>query len=105
MTEFRYRKNARTWVPAVHALEQLGFEVSPHAAKRGTWWLARSNELELVADTPIELLGLLKLHETTGGELSMSDEDWSRIISSSKQSLVEQRIEAQQRADERRDEP
>ncbi|MGC4094581.1 MAG: hypothetical protein QM756_43030 [Polyangiaceae bacterium] len=45
------------------------------------WWFARNESLELAAEDPLELLGLLMLVEVRGESWRASDEQIDDIIS------------------------
>ena len=67
MPPFRMKEDSPAWLLAVELLEQLGFVVTVLPGKRRqSWWTATSADLELVADGPLKLLGLLQLYEQRG---------------------------------------
>ena len=81
MSSFRIKENSHTLAPAVMALESLGFTVSVQRRRtQGPLWHAESTALELVANNPLELLGLVKLHEVRGENWSASAEESQAVL-------------------------
>lgn len=67
-----------TLVPAVLALRQRGFCVS--CDENGDIWRAESEALLLVADDPLQLLGLMAMRDLRGAKWKASDVEIERTI-------------------------
>jgi hypothetical protein len=63
-----------TEVPAYLALVKLGYWVE-RIDKDGAGWIARKGTLQLIADHPLELLGLSLLRSERGSRWQASDDE------------------------------
>jgi hypothetical protein len=68
-----------TVVPAVLALEALGFRVEMTGAEHGTCRATRGDEV-YAADDPVTTLGLVKLVEARGWDWAPSDSELDATI-------------------------
>jgi hypothetical protein len=64
-----------TVVPALLALEELGFAVTVNPGPEGSRCSAKRGSDEYVADDPVTVLGLVKLAEMKGSGWRASDQD------------------------------
>ena len=63
-------------VPAFLALGQLGFAIERTIHDGGTeFWIARREDREYSATSPLEVLGLCLMHETRGSNWKATDEE------------------------------
>ena len=67
-------------VPAVLALRAEGFAVTRREDGGQEQWRAESPDLLLIADDPLELLGLASLRMSRGTEWKASDRDIAEIL-------------------------
>jgi len=69
-----------TVVPAILALEELGFVISvEHVGGQDLFRAVRGDETYL-ADDPVGVLGLVKLVETRGWQWDAADPDLERVM-------------------------
>jgi hypothetical protein len=61
-------------VPAILLLEERGYVLTVKRSESVEHWVARRDDLELVADGPLELLGLAGLAEARGTSWRATDE-------------------------------
>ena len=71
---------ANTLVPAILLLEERGFSVEKRLAGSDELWVARKESLELVAEDPLQLLGLTALAEARGEAWRATDEQIDDVI-------------------------
>lgn len=73
----RIASAANVEVPAILALESIGFIVSSRiiSTEHEMVWTATGKGDEYVAEDPLSLLGLIKLHEVRGDNWQASDDD------------------------------
>ncbi|MBR1176138.1 hypothetical protein JQ617_19440 [Bradyrhizobium sp. KB893862 SZCCT0404] len=64
-----------TEVPAYLALVELGYSVDRVGKEGGERWIATKGALELVADRPLELLGLCLLRSKRGARWQAADSE------------------------------
>jgi len=72
-----------TDVPAILVLESFGFVVTSEivVSTSEMLWTARSDEHELTANSPLELLGLARLIDVRGEDWLASDEEIEHYLS------------------------
>lgn len=68
---------ANVEVPAILALESMGFTITSRVvnADQEMVWTASDNSDEYIAEDPLSLLGLVKLHEVRGDNWKASDDE------------------------------
>ncbi len=73
---------ANTEVPAILALESLGFNIASRIVNvdQGMIWTATGNGDEYVAEDPLSLLGLVTLLEVRGDTWQASDDDIEKYL-------------------------
>jgi hypothetical protein len=64
--------------PAFLALKSKGFHIERH--RDSETWTARKGELEFVGDGPLQLLGLVALHETRGVQWQATDQEIEEFL-------------------------
>ncbi len=69
-----------TLVPVILALRSRGFEVRREEREGGEWWRAESDDLELISEDPVTLLGLAAMRETRGPNWTASDQEIEAVI-------------------------
>jgi hypothetical protein len=62
-------------VPAILLLEEREYVVSIIRTERFEQWTAKRGDIELVGDSPIELLGLASLADARGAAWPATDEE------------------------------
>jgi hypothetical protein len=62
-----------TEVPAFLVLREAGFEVSTSMIGDSEHWMAKKNDLTLIAGSPLELLGLFNIRKERGRDWKASD--------------------------------
>lgn len=63
-----------TLAPASAALQQLGYALERHARLPG-WLVARKGEDEFLAESPVELLGLIAMAQLRGERWQATDRE------------------------------
>lgn len=67
-------------VSAYHALLEKGYGVRREKLALGDLWVAESEQVELIADDPTSLLGLVALLESRGADWMSSDSQIQEFI-------------------------
>ncbi len=80
MPEKRIGAMGNTVVPALLALEQLGFEVSIQNGSVGQRTIAVRGEEEYFAEDPVTVLGLIKLIELRSWQWSANDSELEKTV-------------------------
>lgn len=78
----RVASAANVEVPAILALESMGFTVASRIvnADHKMVWTATGKEDEYAAEDPLSLLGLVKLYEVRGDNWQASDDDIAKYL-------------------------
>lgn len=73
---------ANVEVPAILALESMGFTLASQIvnANQGMVWTASGKGNEYIAEDPLSLLGLVKLHEVRGDNWKASDDEIDKYL-------------------------
>ncbi|BDM81347.1 hypothetical protein [Acaryochloris marina] len=73
---------ANVEVPAILALESMGFTITSRVvnADQEMAWTASGNSDEYIAEDPLSLLGLVKLHEVRGDNWKASDDEIDKYL-------------------------
>ena len=70
-----------TEVPACLTIRKLGFTLSrEQRAENAEWWIATNGALSFVAESPLELLGLMTMRWERGTAWQASDQDIERFF-------------------------
>ena len=80
MARWNISAAGNTVVPAILALEKLGFIVSIERTKDGEQFIATRGDETYGADDPVTVLGLVKLVEMRGWEWRSTDPDLERVM-------------------------
>jgi hypothetical protein len=102
MTQHLLKDSSYTMVPAILALEQLGYTVTVQRHGNGrNWWRAERAEVRLVAREPLRLLGLAKIHEARGTDWAATAAETQAVVVRHKVDLASEASAAGDRTGER----
>ena len=69
-----------TVVPALLALRALGYRVQRDVAEEPETWRAQTEDLELMAESPMALLGLAQMRSLRGADWRASDSEIESVL-------------------------